>query len=94
MSVKLHVNSLSRNHRNHCVVCLCQCLKESYVKALGVGIGFSLQRLDFHTHTDTIPGQVITDTRLYLDGHCLDDWQLQETMLDDSHCVAVAVKQV
>eukprot|EP00058_Branchiostoma_floridae_P026098 XP_002611588.1 hypothetical protein BRAFLDRAFT_63764 [Branchiostoma floridae] len=27
------------------------CLKESYVKALGVGIGFELQRIDFHLKT-------------------------------------------
>ena len=30
-----------------CVFPILQCLKESYVKALGVGIGFEVKRLNF-----------------------------------------------
>lgn len=41
-----------------------QCLKESYVKAIGTGIGFSLQRLDFHVHSPLDPGKYITDTKV------------------------------
>ena len=46
-----------------------QCLKESYVKALGIGIGFNLQRIDFRTPSRTIdmkPDIMVTDTEVVL----------------------------
>ncbi|KAK2170410.1 hypothetical protein LSH36_3g26066 [Paralvinella palmiformis] len=69
------------------------CLKESYVKALGVGIGFSLQRLDFCPQADPEVNRVICNTKVCVDDALQRDWLFEETMLDNKHCVAVALKQ-
>ena len=70
-----------------------QCLKESYVKALGIGIGFEVKRLDFNLKsklpTDCDP---ITTTTLRVDGNPAANWVFQESFRDD-HCIAVAVDQ-
>lgn len=74
------------------VINILQCLKESYVKALGVGIGFSLQRLSFHvTDTQLYKEKFTRSTLLYVDGCLLTNWEFEETMLDDNHCVAVSM---
>ena len=53
------------------------CLKESYVKWLGYGIGFQLSRLNFCIETDefdeTNPQQILSDTKLKLDDRLIDD---------------------
>lgn len=68
------------------------CLKESYVKALGTGIGFEVSRLDFDTQgKDLSANQITRSTRLFVDGKLASDWLFQETMLED-HCVAVTTK--
>ena len=70
-----------------------QCLKESYVKALGIGIGFNLQRMSFNLKTLSLaPGTVAIDTTVDVDGLGQADWSFQETMLDSQHYVAVALK--
>jgi 4'-phosphopantetheinyl transferase len=52
-------------------------LKESYVKWLGYGIGFTLSRLNFCINTDEFdknnPKQVLTDTILELDNKVIDN---------------------
>ncbi|XP_078602362.1 L-aminoadipate-semialdehyde dehydrogenase-phosphopantetheinyl transferase-like [Branchiostoma floridae x Branchiostoma japonicum] len=69
------------------------CLKESYVKALGVGIGFELQRIDFHLKTLQVsPGEVAQDTQVYIDGTHQPGWLFQESVLDNTHCTAVAIQ--
>ena len=68
-----------------------QCLKESYVKALGVGIGFNLQRIDFRIYSELERGHYTTDTRVYVDDVALEQWRFEETLLDDRHCVATAL---
>jgi 4'-phosphopantetheinyl transferase len=67
-----------------------QCLKESYVKALGVGIGFEVKRLNFLIKSD-LPsaGQTIDTTQLEVDGQFTVHWTFEETLLDN-HCIAVA----
>lgn len=70
-----------------------QCLKESYVKALGIGIGFTLQRLDFHVTSEVLVGRTVCDTQVYVDGTLQQDWRFEETMLDDKHGVAVALNK-
>uniref|UniRef100_A0A8C4Q5F8 L-aminoadipate-semialdehyde dehydrogenase-phosphopantetheinyl transferase n=1 Tax=Eptatretus burgeri TaxID=7764 RepID=A0A8C4Q5F8_EPTBU len=68
------------------------CLKESYLKALGVGLGWDLQRLEFRVPTrDLRVGTITRDTTLLLDGTEQNSWEFQETMLDETHFVAVAV---
>ena len=53
------------------------CLKESYVKWLGFGIGFQLSRLNFCIKTDEFDKnnlqQVLSDTKLELDNKLVDD---------------------
>jgi len=65
------------------------CLKESYVKALGIGIGFEVGRLQFEIK-DELGLHLSSSTSLFVDGERKTNWQFLETMLDDDHCVAVA----
>ncbi|XP_074650723.1 L-aminoadipate-semialdehyde dehydrogenase-phosphopantetheinyl transferase-like isoform X2 [Tubulanus polymorphus] len=69
------------------------CLKESYVKALGVGIGFELQKINFLIRTSELNTEfVVRDTQVMVNGILETDWIFEETMLDDCHCVAVAIR--
>ncbi|XP_060064366.1 L-aminoadipate-semialdehyde dehydrogenase-phosphopantetheinyl transferase-like isoform X2 [Ylistrum balloti] len=68
------------------------CLKESYVKALGVGIGFEVGRLNFDLTTRNIDSNVTTDTTLKIDGTPMSEWAFEEQLLGN-HCVAVAVNK-
>ena len=90
--IKRYVNTLGMGLNDNFVF---QCLKESYVKALGVGIGFELKRVEFHLGCGggLRTGEITRDTQVYVDGALEDDWIFQETMLDQIHCVAVAVKK-
>ncbi|XP_059820293.1 L-aminoadipate-semialdehyde dehydrogenase-phosphopantetheinyl transferase [Hypanus sabinus] len=67
-------------------------LKESFIKAIGVGVAFDLQRIEFHVsplHLEE--GQIYKETVMFLDGEQEEDWVFEETMLDDHHHVAVAL---
>ncbi|CAG5123817.1 unnamed protein product [Candidula unifasciata] len=67
------------------------CLKESVVKAMGTGIGFEVNRLNFLFRTPELQlGHMVCDTVVEIDDEPAPEWRLQETMLED-HCVAVAV---
>lgn len=68
------------------------CLKESYVKALGIGIGFEVGRLNFNLPTVKIDNGVTTDTTLKIDGRAMPDWHFEEHFLDN-HSIAVAVSK-
>ncbi|XP_061184564.1 L-aminoadipate-semialdehyde dehydrogenase-phosphopantetheinyl transferase-like [Saccostrea echinata] len=69
------------------------CLKESYVKALGVGIGFEVSRLDFTFNTEYLEENVVTtDTFLKVDGVHLSEWTFEEHTMDN-HCIVVAHNQ-
>lgn len=73
------------------------CLKESYVKANGLGIGgFKLSRIDFQCDTQThsrglepLRDQLISSTTALLDGQVDESWTFLEGSLDDEHLVAV-----
>nr|CAG4640603.1 EOG090X00DN [Eulimnadia texana] len=65
------------------------CLKESYVKATGTGIGFDLQRIDFEVR-ETLTSDGVTSTKVKVDGQLEERWHFEEFLLDESHCVAVA----
>lgn len=65
------------------------CLKESYVKAVGVGIGMNLLSLDFNV--DQPLSGIITSTQLQIDGKLEAPWRFEEQLLDDEHCVCVAL---
>uniref|UniRef100_UPI00398F0D13 L-aminoadipate-semialdehyde dehydrogenase-phosphopantetheinyl transferase isoform X2 n=1 Tax=Pristiophorus japonicus TaxID=55135 RepID=UPI00398F0D13 len=67
-------------------------LKESFIKAVGVGVAFNLQRIEFHASPLHLrAGQVFKETIMFLDGEREEGWAFEETMLDDSHHVAVAL---
>ncbi|XP_051882641.1 L-aminoadipate-semialdehyde dehydrogenase-phosphopantetheinyl transferase [Pristis pectinata] len=67
-------------------------LKESFIKAVGVGVAFDLQRIEFHVSPLHLEGgQIYKETIMFLDGEQEEAWAFEETMLDDSHHVAVAL---
>ncbi|PKU43613.1 hypothetical protein llap_6071 [Limosa lapponica baueri] len=67
-------------------------LKESFLKAIGVGIGFNLQRIEFHVSPLQLKiGKVYKETKMLLDGDKEEEWTFEETRLDDHHHVAVAL---
>lgn len=68
------------------------CLKESYVKAIGVGITISLKEVSFKLNSLRLSNDKFTDdTELYLKGIKQSDWTFQEILVDSNHCVAVAM---
>lgn len=69
-------------------------LKESFIKAIGVGLGFELQRLEFDISPLNLDiGQVYKETRLFLDGEEEKEWAFEESKIDEHHFVAVAVRK-
>lgn len=70
------------------------CLKESFVKLVGFGIGYSLRRLNFTVHSALSVGRTVNDTDVQVDGRLQIDWKFEETMLDDNHIVCVALRQL
>lgn len=69
------------------------CLKESYVKNIGVGITIDLQKIDFKIKTKKLlTNQTVMDTKVEVNGELLDNWIFEESLIDNEHCVAVAVK--
>ncbi|XP_061781987.1 L-aminoadipate-semialdehyde dehydrogenase-phosphopantetheinyl transferase [Nerophis lumbriciformis] len=67
-------------------------LKESFIKAIGTGLGFNLQRAEFHLSSE-VPTQtsVLCGTRMHLDEEEDHDWVFEESLLDEDHHVAVAL---
>ncbi|XP_044261922.1 L-aminoadipate-semialdehyde dehydrogenase-phosphopantetheinyl transferase [Tribolium madens] len=66
------------------------CLKESYLKAVGVGVTINLQDVCFKINSDVLSkDRLVDDTEVYFRGEKLD-WEFQEMLLDEEHCVAVA----
>lgn len=68
------------------------CLKESYVKNIGVGITIDLQSIDFQLSREYLArDNIARDTVVSVDGELLNNWVFEESLLNDDHCVAVAV---
>lgn len=65
-------------------------LKESYVKALGIGIVIDLEQIDFRTNSKLNDRLVTTDTDLYVNG-VKQNWLFEENLLNN-HVVAVALQ--
>ncbi|XP_074536510.1 L-aminoadipate-semialdehyde dehydrogenase-phosphopantetheinyl transferase [Halichoeres trimaculatus] len=67
-------------------------LKESFIKAIGIGLGFNLQRVEFHLSAEPLTqGRVQCLTKMYLDDEEEVDWIFEESMLGADHHVAVAL---
>ena len=74
-----------RQIRSFCIlfsVCYVQCLKECYVKALGRGIGFGVDRITCHPCSLWSPDVVTMGTRLTVDEQPLNGWTVEESFLD------------
>jgi len=67
-------------------------LKESFVKAIGHGLGFNLQRLSFFIHSPLQVHSLTKDTVLFVDEVKQENWNFEETLLDSEHCVCIATK--
>ncbi|KAG8452960.1 hypothetical protein GDO86_004677 [Hymenochirus boettgeri] len=66
-------------------------LKESFIKAVGVGLGFNLQRIEFEVspiHMEI--GKIYKETKMWLDDE-QEKWTFEEVLLDKQHHVAVAL---
>lgn len=69
------------------------CLKESYVKNIGVGITINLQKIDFQLNTECLTkDNIVRNSVVSVDGEISNDWIFEESLLDDDYCVAVAMK--
>lgn len=67
-------------------------LKESFIKAIGTGLGFNLQRAEFHLSSEApVEGRPLRTTKMHLDEEEEEDWLFEECLLDDDHQVAVAL---
>ena len=66
-------------------------MKESYVKAVGVGLSMDLRKIDFHINSDLSMDCSACDTKLYVNGELQSDWRFEETMLDSTHTVVTAL---
>lgn len=67
-------------------------LKESFIKAIGTGLGFNLQRVEFHLSPEPLTQKsVLCQTKMHLDEEEEQDWIFEESLLDADHHVAVAL---
>uniref|UniRef100_A0A914UHW5 L-aminoadipate-semialdehyde dehydrogenase-phosphopantetheinyl transferase n=1 Tax=Plectus sambesii TaxID=2011161 RepID=A0A914UHW5_9BILA len=67
------------------------CLKESIIKATGVGIHDDLAKLDFRMDPNDRyrPGCLLSSTKLMEGDRVKSEWVFEESFLDQLHCVAV-----
>lgn len=63
------------------------CMKEAYIKAVGIGLGFELQRAEFFFEDGNVWGDV---AYLRLDGVERPDWCFHLSRLDNNHWACVA----
>eukprot|EP00794_Sanderia_malayensis_P007176 gene7176-7982_t len=68
------------------------CLKESYVKAVGSGLGTSTaEYMRFELNTENLSKKnVVTNSKLFIQGEKVD-WVFHESLLDDHHVATVAI---
>lgn len=67
------------------------CLKESYIKAIGVGLTESLKEISFHVKEQVEKDRFVTSTEVVVKGERLTDWCFQEILIDDDTFAAVAL---
>lgn len=71
-------------------------LKESFIKAIGQGLGFDLQRCEFRFFNER--GEEIlqsnlfsVEPKMFIDGKCCQKWKFKVTKLDENHVVSIAL---
>ncbi|XP_053677141.1 L-aminoadipate-semialdehyde dehydrogenase-phosphopantetheinyl transferase [Anopheles nili] len=71
------------------------CLKESYVKNVGVGITVDLRKISFRIRTDELArDSVVCDSTLRVNDEPMENWRFEESLIDRDHCVAVSLANV
>ncbi|XP_058838245.1 L-aminoadipate-semialdehyde dehydrogenase-phosphopantetheinyl transferase [Topomyia yanbarensis] len=71
------------------------CLKESYVKNVGIGITVDLRKISFSIRSNKLDRKtVICDSTLRVNDDPLTNWRFEESLIDKDHCVAVALENV
>lgn len=73
------------------------CLKECFIKSIGLGLTFKLDRICFQPSEqfryNLNPGQIrsnlLLDTKVLIDGQPTSHWIFMETALDSEHLVAI-----
>ncbi|XP_058125252.1 L-aminoadipate-semialdehyde dehydrogenase-phosphopantetheinyl transferase [Anopheles ziemanni] len=69
------------------------CLKESYVKNVGVGITIDLRKISFRMRSDLLArDRVASDTTLRVNDEPMQSWRFEESLIDRDHCVAVSLE--
>lgn len=64
--------------------CSSQALKESFIKAIGTGLGFNLQRVEFHLSSEAPPdGRPLRGTKMHLDEEEEEDWLFEVSMFEE-----------
>ncbi|CAD6191618.1 unnamed protein product [Caenorhabditis auriculariae] len=67
------------------------CLKESVLKATGIGLATNLRDYEFVVDRQTHePGCFITSTKFLMEKELQEDFIFEESFVDQHHCVAVA----
>lgn len=75
-------------HETHhiCFFFLLKALKESFIKAIGTGLNFDLQRVEFHLTSEPLTsGQVLHQTKMHLDDE-EEDWIFEVSFLWKEKC--------
>ncbi|RIA90295.1 putative 4'-phosphopantetheinyl transferase SFP [Glomus cerebriforme] len=71
------------------------CLKESYVKAVGLGLSLDLRSIEFHLSNEE-PNlienmqSIKSKTQLLINNELQPEWKFEESYLDNLHCVCIA----
>ncbi|PKY18243.1 hypothetical protein RhiirB3_431025 [Rhizophagus irregularis] len=70
------------------------CLKESYVKAIGLGLSLDLRSIEFHLSNEESslienPQIIKSKTQLFINNELQPEWKFEESYLDDLHCVGI-----
>ncbi|XP_035011248.1 L-aminoadipate-semialdehyde dehydrogenase-phosphopantetheinyl transferase isoform X1 [Hippoglossus stenolepis] len=86
------IQSAGSEHQQLAAVYRHWALKESFIKAIGTGLGLDLQRVEFHLSSEPLTqNQPLRQTKMHLDEEEKEDWIFEESLLDVDHHVAVAL---
>lgn len=68
--------------------------KESFIKVIGVGLGFELQWFEFDLFLLNLDiGQVYKEICLFLDGEEEKEWVFEESKIDEYYFVVVVFRK-
>ena len=88
-----YINSFNSNYCKLEAFMRHWCLKESYVKNVGVGIAMDLKKISFDVKTTELTtNTVVLDTTLQIDGNSMSRWSFEESLIDSDHIAAVAIE--